>query len=75
MTDWMLRFGPSALGFGWVVEREDGTGASAVFEADAHEDARHILVRRALEDGVAAEALTVTVEEGTPRVQREVLDG
>ena len=50
MADWMLGFGPSALGLAWVVEREDGTGASAVFEADAHEDARRILVRRARAD-------------------------
>jgi len=56
-----------------VVEREDGTGSCAVFQPDAYEEARHILVRRHLADGVAAVALTVSVEEGAPRIVWEIL--
>ena len=74
MKDWLLRFGPSSAGLAWVVEREDGTGSLALFEPDAYEEARHILVRRAYADGVAAVVLTTTVEQGAARVQRGVLD-
>jgi hypothetical protein len=69
----MLPFGSSpALRGSWSVRMV--LAHSAVIEPDAYEEAPHILVRRALADGVAAVALTVSVEEGAPRIVREVLD-
>lgn len=71
---WTLRFGPSPAGGGWVVEREDGSGPSFVLEPEAYEEARHVLVRRALADGVDAVQFVIAVDAAGRHVVRQVLD-
>jgi len=71
---WTLRFGSSPAGLAWVVEREDGAGRITAFEPEAYEQARHVLVRRALADDVDAVLVSVAVDEGTRRIVRQVID-
>lgn len=71
---WTLRFGPSPAGVAWVVQCEDGTGPSMTCAPDAYEEARSMLVKRALADEVEAVELTILLEEGKPHVRRHVLD-
>lgn len=74
MTVWLLYFGPSPAGLAWIVAREDGTGPTLTFEPEAYEEARHQLIRHALDDDVDAVQLVVEVVEGVPSMRRLVLD-
>lgn len=71
---WTLHFGPSPIGLAWVVAQEGGVGQITVCEPEAYEEARHIIVRRALADDVEAVQLVLMLEEGKARILRQVLD-